>query len=245
MSTYCISDIHGWKDKLDELLEIIHFDPNKDRLYLLGDYVDWGIDSIGTLFRVMELDKHDSVTCLMGNHDKMMLDVISNIDNYDNLSNVWIKALGLFNGIWMDNKGKNTLLDYAELGKQDRDNIRAWLNKLVYFVPNVEVNNRTFYLCHSKPYVRGMSFEDVVWQRIKDDRLPRQFLDRADNPILVSGHTIVAKYNSYDEDGKCKIYKAHNDRYINIDCGAKAIGMKKYARLACICLDDLSEYYVE
>lgn len=42
MKTFVIGDIHGCYDKFERLLEIIHGDFKKDRLILLGDYIDRG-----------------------------------------------------------------------------------------------------------------------------------------------------------------------------------------------------------
>ena len=49
MAVYCMSDIHGHLKPLQECLEKVQFRPGKDELYLLGDYIDWGQDSIDVL----------------------------------------------------------------------------------------------------------------------------------------------------------------------------------------------------
>ena len=51
----------------------ISFSPSRDTLYLLGDLVNRGPDSAGTLRRLMALG--DSVKCLLGNHDLHLLAV--------------------------------------------------------------------------------------------------------------------------------------------------------------------------
>lgn len=70
--TLVISDIHGELQLFDELLQKAQYDSDRDRLILLGDYVDRGPDSKGVLDRVVELKSRGAIV-LRGNHDAMML----------------------------------------------------------------------------------------------------------------------------------------------------------------------------
>ena len=77
MATYVISDIHGALTEFRNLLEKIDFHYD-GRLYLLGDYCDWGTDPIGTLQLVKEMDEeYPFVHCLIGNHEWMFLETIA------------------------------------------------------------------------------------------------------------------------------------------------------------------------
>lgn len=243
MATYVMSDIHGQLVAFNKMLERINFkqgEKSEDTLYLLGDYVDWGARSIETLLKVIEMSKTNT-HCLMGNHDLMMYKTIS--CNYESLDEAFSKSK-VFK-LWASNLGDETFKHYLDLDRHDKDKIKAWLSKLRYFVPDVEVNGRKFYLCHSKPFVKGMKFEDVVWQRLDKGRLPRQFIVKYPDTTLISGHTITVHYNSTDENGKYAIYYDNVCPFIDIDCGAKGLGIKENTRLACIRLDDMTEYYVE
>ncbi|CAM4355269.1 metallophosphoesterase [Saccharibacillus endophyticus] len=75
MRTIAISDIHGHARTLIALLEKIHYEPTQDRLYLLGDYVDGGPDSLGTVRMVMDLCAQGAgnTQVLGGNHDELFL----------------------------------------------------------------------------------------------------------------------------------------------------------------------------
>ena len=82
--TYVIGDIHGRADLLELMLELIdaHIGGTgaaNPRLVFVGDYIDHGTDSAIVLARMRELSESfpDNVTCLMGNHERMMLDFLA------------------------------------------------------------------------------------------------------------------------------------------------------------------------
>ena len=67
MSLYLIGDLQGCDAPLKRLLEEISFSPSTDTLYLLGDLVNRGPESLGVLRRLSALG--DAAQCLLGNHD--------------------------------------------------------------------------------------------------------------------------------------------------------------------------------
>lgn len=74
--TIAIGDIHGCLAALDALLGEINPGP-EDVLVTLGDYVDRGPDSRGVLERLLELRGRTALVTLLGNHEEMMLRVLS------------------------------------------------------------------------------------------------------------------------------------------------------------------------
>jgi serine/threonine protein phosphatase 1 len=73
--TLVVGDIHGKLTLFNRLLEKMEYQPDQDRLILIGDLVDRGEDSKGVVARAIELKKDapNRVVVIRGNHEAMML----------------------------------------------------------------------------------------------------------------------------------------------------------------------------
>ncbi|RMX05906.1 symmetrical bis(5'-nucleosyl)-tetraphosphatase [Corticibacter populi] len=71
MSIYCIGDVQGCDAALGRLLETIDFSPSRDQVFLLGDLVNRGPQSLQVLQRCMRAD--GAIAVILGNHDLHLL----------------------------------------------------------------------------------------------------------------------------------------------------------------------------
>lgn len=74
---YLIGDVQGCGGALDRLLGAIDFSPSRDHVFLLGDLVNRGPDSLDTLRRLRGLG--NAATCLLGNHDLNLFAVAAGV----------------------------------------------------------------------------------------------------------------------------------------------------------------------
>jgi len=102
MATYAIGDIQGCFASFQQLLEKVSFSPSSDKLWLVGDLVNRGPNSLATLRFIKELGT--SVRLVLGNHDLFLLAVAEGI-----------AAL----------RPKDTIHDI--LGADDREELIDWL----------------------------------------------------------------------------------------------------------------------
>ena len=77
MAIYLMGDLQGCEAPLAQLLQEADFSASRDTLYVLGDLVNRGPASAGTLRRLAALG--DAAHCLLGNHDLHLLAVIQGI----------------------------------------------------------------------------------------------------------------------------------------------------------------------
>ena len=77
MTTYAIGDLQGCHQKLLELLERIRIEHADAKLIFVGDLVNRGPDSLGTLRRVRSLG--EDARMILGNHDLHLLAVSQGI----------------------------------------------------------------------------------------------------------------------------------------------------------------------
>lgn len=67
MATYAIGDIQGCFKSFQNLLQVIAFNPSRDRLWLVGDIINRGPDSLAIL---RWIKSHETSVCMvLGNHD--------------------------------------------------------------------------------------------------------------------------------------------------------------------------------
>lgn len=72
---FAVGDIHGCRQKLESLLGQLPYDPERDLLVFLGDYINRGPDSRGVIDLLCNLKRGGGhLVTLMGNHEYLLLE---------------------------------------------------------------------------------------------------------------------------------------------------------------------------
>lgn len=171
--TFIIGDVHGCLWELKSMIDKINWNPSKDRLIFIGDYIDRGEDPKGVVDFILELKKvSELVQCVMGNHEKMFLDYLSGI----NIQN------------FMMNGGRSTLRSYRD-AMRNRDDEFVPSSHLDFFsslLPLVELEKH--YIVHAgfRPgiLIEDQELDDMIW--IRDEFL---YSDYDFGKIVIFGHS--------------------------------------------------------
>lgn len=210
---YAISDLHGYsKEGFLKLLSSAGFSDG-DFLFVLGDVIDRGDESIGLLQWIMN---SPNVQMLIGNHEAMLLAcdfLFSKIDK-NFIDGLTLDKLELFQK-WKDNGGGQTVSQMLKLLPEERTEIVEFLRDCPYYA-GVTVGDKDFVLTHAglggyspEKKIKDYSFEELIWNRpYLEDGYSNEF-------ITVFGHTPTAYYG---REFKGKVIMT--DTWINIDTGA-------------------------
>ncbi len=216
MSTYCLSDPHGERDRFHAVLEAVSFG-TRDRLYILGDVIDRGPESIELLQDVLALS---GAVLLRGNHEQMMLEAL--MPGYP--------ATALTK--WANNGGEQTLCRFLTLPPGKRKELLAHLGALPDAL-HLRVGDKTFHLVHGMPsddpYLR-------LWGRFEADAGCRLTGQEA----VIFGHTPTWLYSPRLLDGHWRVWRGAGA--VGIDCGCGHLELPG-RRLACLRLEDMAEFY--
>src|SRR5215510_1776997 len=85
LTIYAVGDIHGRRDLLDQIHELIDIDKTttgteRNVEVYLGDYIDRGPDSSTVISRLIERSSQTYTIFLRGNHEQLLLDFLDGKD---------------------------------------------------------------------------------------------------------------------------------------------------------------------
>lgn len=233
MATYVMADIHGEYDKFIKMLQHIDFNSD-DTLYIVGDVIDRGPDSVKLL---KDLSLRDNVYTIVGNHElvarlvlrKLLVEVTD--DNAD--SHLDAETIGMYLE-WSANGGSSTIKEFQKLPLEERFDLLDFLDEFTLY-EIIDIGPKTFILVHGGlgNYAPGKKLSQYTPDELTFCR-PDYNINYFKDPdvFVVSGHTPTLAIT-----GDPNIY--YNGNNIVIDCGAAYGG-----RLACLRLDDMKEFYV-
>jgi serine/threonine protein phosphatase 1 len=189
--TYAVGDLHGRLDLLESILAKVDADAGETAhdLVFLGDYVDRGPESAALLDRLKSLEQSEAhVTCLLGNHDRMLLDVLSEPDTAAHWLAVGgqetVYSFGLVPGRAASDPGEAADLAAAlaaALGQEARD----WLASRPLWWRSGDLVAVHALTDPTLP-MEAQTAETLTWARPGRGLAPR-----ADGSWVVHGHTIV------------------------------------------------------
>ena len=227
---YVVSDLHGSNKKFQKLLDEINF-ADRDIMYVLGDIVDYGEESIELL---CDLSMRFNVIPIVGEHDFRAVRLLRALND---MLNDGVRPDSDIIGemaAWMEDGGAKVMEDFKALDSELREGVLEYLEDSSLY-EEVEVGSRKYLLVHA-------GIADYDSKTPLEDYMPEDFFSE---PIdtereLIDGVTVIAGHvPTYMIEGadNGKIY--YGEGSILIDCGA-AFGEP----LACLCLDNGKEYYI-
>ena len=227
---YAVANLHGSLDKFNKLLKEIKFSDN-DVMYVLGDIVDYGDESIELL---SELSMRFNVIPIVGEHDYRALKLLGELDKM--LKNGAMPSPDILAEMteWIQDGGQKTMEGFKELDDDMKEGILEYLEDMSLY-EEVEANGKKYLLVHA-------GIADYDGETELDDYMPEDFISEfadLDREIIDGVTLVVGHVPTYQIEGaqRGKIY--HADGGIAIDCGT-AFGEP----LGCICLDNGKEYYI-
>ncbi len=226
---YCIGDIHGRLDLLQEVhqkiaCDVSDFDGTKILVYL-GDYVDRGIHSKQVIDCLLEKNFSDfEKVFLLGNHEQVLLQFLKSNDA--SIAHDWFRFGGLSTLIsyGINIQGIPTSKDLERLRVEFREKLPVThLGFFEHLVLNYEIGGYFFVHAGVRPKVKlqRQRSEDMLWIR-------EEFL----NSDVFHGRVIVHGHSVTDEP------EIRHNR-IGMDTGAYTSG-----RLACAVFEDVSCHFL-
>lgn len=222
---YVMSDLHGEYDKFMKMLDKIKFS-SEDTLYILGDVLDRGRDSIKIIDYIRK-PENKNIHFIMGNHEFLYMMA------YENPS---------YMIHWLQNGGDSAYKELEEKGFEYMKELYDYLKSL----PKYKIIDK-YILVHAGINILD-DFKDVTIEELmlvqEDDILlwDRNFVNSSDyfkDYTVICGHTPTINYIT--ENKKAKIL--YSQGKIMIDCGATFVDSN--GRLGCLRLDDLEEFYID
>lgn len=232
--TYVIGDIHGCYDEYKELLKKINFSEN-DELYVLGDAMDRGPDSIKVLLDLMQ---RPNVTYILGNHDHMMLSALESLNveiTEESIENLNEDTLIKYEE-WLQEGGSTTAKQFLNLSKEKRADVIDYLENASLY-ETIEYNGILYVLVHAgigefDPEKELEEYDAYTFMWDRTDYYRQYF--PTDKIKLVTGHTPTPLIR---EDRKPLVYSEYG--HIALDCGCVFGG-----QLAALCVETEEITYV-
>jgi bis(5'-nucleosyl)-tetraphosphatase (symmetrical) len=165
---YLMGDVQGCCDAFERLLAEIGFSPSRDHLVMVGDLVNRGPDSLGTLKRLRAMG--DAATCLLGNHDLHLLAVAHGVRKPrkdDTLDDI------------LGSKKRDEWLDWLRQRRMAH-RLHGWLLVHAGVVPQWDADKTLALAAEIEALLRGPGLPDLLNTMYGND--PAQWSDALQGP---------------------------------------------------------------
>lgn len=163
MKIACISDIHGNKLALDNVLKDIEKE-GADKIFVLGDLAMGGYDPNYTIEKLFSLNNTEII---QGNTDKLIIDYNKNL--YEKLFNAYaIMANALKLDVQVITDENKTRLENLPVQK------------------NIEIEGVKFELCHGSPRAQ----DENIYPDLKPEQV-EEMVKNSSAEIILCGHTHI------------------------------------------------------
>ena len=222
--TYVVSDLHGDYDKFTELLKTIRF-KDEDLMYILGDIVDYGAQSMEL---IADLSVRLNIYSIAGEHDYRAARMLTGFDKMLKSGSAPDADYIAEMTAWVQDGGQSTLEGFRALDEEQREGVLDYLCDLALF-EEAEIKGKSYLMVHA-------GIADYTPDSDLEDYLPEDFFSQpldGSRPLMeditvIAGHTPT-------ENGKI----TYGEGSIFIDCGVMNGG-----KLGCLCLENGEEFYV-
>lgn len=166
---FVIGDVHGYYQGLLDLLSLLDLG-RSDQVYFLGDLIDRGPDSSKVVDFVIE----QSYSCLLGNHEQLMVAALANLSPNSSVLQMWLQA-----------GGSETLQSYSS--KQHLWEHLAWFKTLPSYLDLGD-----YWLVHAGIHpdfpIETQTPQEFCWIRREFHNMSEPYFR---NKLIITGHTMT------------------------------------------------------
>lgn len=229
--TYVVSDLHGSFEKFKKLLREIRF-TDDDVMYVLGDIVDYGEESIPLL---CDLSMRFNVIPILGDHDFRAQRLLTVLDDMLRTGMPPEDPAILAEMTeWIRDGGQPTMEGFKALDEDMKEGVLEYLADMSLY-EEVEVKGKRYLLLHA-----GIADFDPATSL--DDYMPEDFIREPLDPSVAyfDDVTVIAGHvPTYEIEGAERGRIHYGEGSILIDGGAAFD-----EPLCCLRLEDGREFYI-
>lgn len=230
---YVMSDLYGEYELFQDAIDKIDLG-EEDSLFILGNLVDYGAESMDLLMDVMY---RSNIYSVRGYSDamagKVLALLLENISALTSASDFETQIPGVTD--WLKGGGRATIEAFMLLSKTQKEQVVEYLQEMELY-EEISVKGQGYVLVHAG---LGNFEEDKELEDYSEEELTQMPADYSkvylEDQILVTGHTLTSKIEGGE---KGKVYTGN--QHIGVNCGCGRGGF-----LAVYCLDTGKAIYLK